>query len=107
MTTLAERVADLMTLRRPGPVNEDELLARKERGAKAEELMRNGALQDAFVKLEEAYVNLWRTTDPDEYEVRERAWTCSKVLEDLRTHLISTVRDGVVAQREIERTLRR
>lgn len=107
MTTFSEKVVSMMQLRTPRSVDEGKLLEQRERGAKAEALLRDEALQDAFKALDEAYNRIWRTTGPDEYETRERAWVSIKLLDDLRNHLLSTVRDGAAAQGIIEKTLRR
>jgi hypothetical protein len=105
--SLQAKVAELMQLRKPKELDEIENARRRERGAKAEALLRDEALQDAFKALDEAYTKIWRTSvDPEDVGTRERAWAFSKVLDDLRNHLLSVVRDGAVAQRELEKSLR-
>ena len=105
-SAFATKVSELMQLRTPRTYDEQALMAQRERGAKAEALLRDEALQDAFKDLDEAYQRIWRNTSPEDIEVRERAWTSLKLLDDLRNHLISTVRNGAVAQGIIEKALR-
>lgn len=107
MEGLSEKVRSLMRLRDPVPVNEEKLREARERGRQAEELLRNEALQRAFVQLDEGYQNIWRHTSPDDHETRERAWSQLRQLDDLRNLLISTVRNGAAAHGELERALRR
>ncbi len=105
--SLKDKVVDMMSLRTPRAVDGEKLVAARERGAKAEALLRDEALQGAFRQLDEAYQLMWRSTSPDDIDMRERAWVSLKVLDDVRNLLISTVRDGAVAQRELEKALRR
>ena len=102
-----DKVLEFMQLRKPRAVDETKLTERIEQGRQAEELLRNEALQRAFRQLDESYQSFWRNTSADDTETRERAWLTLKVLDDVRNILISTVREGAVAQRELEKALRR
>lgn len=104
--SLHAKVIELMQLRTPKHIDEEKSAAARERGARAEALLRDEALQDAFKQLDEAYTRIWRNTGGEDIDVRERAWTHLKALDDLRNHLLTVVRDGVVAQRELEKSLR-
>lgn len=106
MSTIAEKVADLMQLRKPRQIDEAQARQHRERGAKAEALLRDDAFTSAFREVAQVYESAWRNTAPLDVETRERAWVALRLLDDLRNQLISTVRDGVVAQREIEKSLR-
>ncbi len=105
--SLTAKVAEMMSLRTPRRVDGEKLQAARERGSKAEALLRDESLQGAFKALDEAYQAIWRNTAPDEHEVRERAWASLKVLDDVRNQLLSVVRNGAVAHAELEKTLRR
>lgn len=98
-----EKVMEFMQLRRPRSVDETKLVEQRENGRQAEELLRNEALQRAFTTLDESYQRIWRSTSAEDIDTRERAWLTLKVLDDVRNLLISTVRDGAVAQRELEK----
>jgi hypothetical protein len=105
--SLADKVADMMALRKPRALDETKNAEARERGAKAEALLRDEALQLAFRQLDEAYTTFWRNTSPEDVDTRERAWASLKVLDDVRNLLISTVQNGAAAQQELERALRR
>ena len=106
MSGFRDTVVDMMSLRTPKRVNEEQAQKAREKGAKADALLRDEAMQDAFKQLDETYTRIWRNTSGDDIDVRERAWTHLKVLDDLRNHLLTVVRDGAVAQRELEKALR-
>jgi hypothetical protein len=107
VSSLADKVADMMSLRKARTIDQTKLSEQRERGAKAEALLRDEALQLAFRQLDEGYQLIWRNTSPDDVETRERAWTSLKVLDDVRNLLISTVQNGAAAQQELEKALRR
>lgn len=84
-------------LRRPVEVDELELARAAERGARAEALLRDEELTDAFQHVESVYLNAWRTSGALDVDLRERSWTAVQLLSDLRNVLIQRVREGSVA----------
>jgi hypothetical protein len=93
-------------LRKTKEANAAELQAAVTRGARAEHLAADEALADAFEKVEGVYMNAWRSADPFDVETRERAWIATRLLTDIKEQILSTVREGVAAQKQIERALR-
>lgn len=84
-------------LRKPVEVDEFALARAAERAARAEALLRDEELQDAFFAVESVYVNAWRTSDALDVDLRERSWVAVQLLSDLKHALIQHVREGSVA----------
>jgi predicted metal-dependent hydrolase len=72
------------------------------RRARAEELMANELLQEAFATLEARYIEEWRVTQFRDTDARERLWQAVNVLRKVKDHLARVVSDGRLAQREID-----
>jgi len=88
---------------RPMPgAGEAKLNADLARRARAEALMQDEILQEAFVRLEERYIEEWRVSQFRDTDARERLWQAVNVLRKVRDHLGKTVADGKLAQREID-----
>ncbi len=81
-------------------IDEHKLAQAVQRQAKAEELMRNEMLQEAFTSIDAAYVEAWRSC-PDPV-VREQLFFGQGNLRKVREHLTRVVSTGKLAQREIE-----
>lgn len=96
----------LNLLRKPKEVDEVAIARAIERAARAEALAKDDAFTDALQKVEGFYTEAWRKSDALDIEARERAWVAIKLLEDIRASIIATVREGVVAQKQLEKTLR-
>ena len=72
------------------------------RRAAAEALLQNDILQEAFVRLEERYIEEWRVAQFRDTDARERLWQAVNVLRKVKDHLARLVADGKLAQREID-----
>ena len=79
----------------------DKLYAARDRGARAEALLKNELLQEAFRKLEDDYVAAWKNWPAADTAGRERLWQAVNVLGKLRDHLARMVADGKLAQRQL------
>jgi hypothetical protein len=77
------------------------------RRARAEALLQNELLQEAFARLEERYVEEWRSSETRDTDMRERLWQAVAVLRKVRDHLVRIVDDGKLAQREIDQLTER
>ncbi len=77
------------------------------RRARAEELLSNELLQEAFAALEARYGEEWRTTQFRDTDARERLWQAVNVLRKVKDHLAKIVSDGRLAQREIDQLIER
>ena len=72
------------------------------RRARAEELLGNELLQEAFAALEARYLEEWRVTQFRDTDARERLWQAVNVLRKVKDHLARIVSDGRLAQKEID-----
>jgi hypothetical protein len=82
-------------------MTEDKLQTSISRGARAEALIKNELLQEAFKKLEDDYVAAWKTWPAADAAGRERLWQAVNVLDKVKDHLARVVADGKVAQRQL------
>jgi hypothetical protein len=83
-------------------MSEHQLQRDKERGARAEALLRNELLAEAFATLDADYVKAWRATPIRDVDARERLFQAVQILGKLRGHLSAMVANGRLAQREID-----
>ncbi len=82
--------------------DESKLNAEAARGARAEILLRNELLQEAFTVLEARYVEEWRVTQFRDTDARERLWQAVNILRKVKDHLGATIANGKLAQRELD-----
>ena len=81
----------------------DELALNKasERGARAQRLLEDDLLVEAFETLDLEYSRAWRATAARDTDARERLWLAVQVVAKVRDHLIRVVNGGKLAQRQI------
>jgi hypothetical protein len=72
------------------------------RRSRAEALLQDELLQEAFLRLEGRYIEEWRVSQFRDTDARERLWQAVNILGKIRDHLAKIVRDGKLAQREID-----
>jgi hypothetical protein len=77
-----------------------------ERRARAEVLMRDKMLAEAFTALEAAYYEGWKNSKPAETAARERLWQAAQIVPIVRAHLALAIENGKVAQAEIDEVAR-
>jgi hypothetical protein len=82
--------------------DEHKLNADVARRARAQALMADELLQEAFARLEDRYIEEWRVTPFRDTDARERLWQAVNVLRKVQDHLAKIVSDGKLAQREID-----
>jgi hypothetical protein len=88
-------------------MSEDKLQAAVSRGARAEALLSNDLLQEAFTRLEQDYIEAWKISSARDTDGRERLWQAVNIVGKVRDHLVKVVNDGKLSQRhlnELERT---
>ena len=91
-------------------MTEDKLHESISRGARAEALLQNELLQEAFSRLEQDYIEAWRISPARDTDGRERLWQAVNIVGKVRDHLVKVVNDGKLAQRhlhELARGMRR
>jgi hypothetical protein len=88
-------------------MSEDKLQVSISLGARAEALIKNELLQEAFKKLEDDYVAAWKTWPAADAAGRERLWQAVNVLGKVKDHLSHIVSDGKLAQRQLSELIHR
>ena len=78
-----------------------------ERGARAQRLLEDNLLAEAFAMLDAEYTKAWRATAARDTDARERLWQAVNVLRKVKDHLTKIVSDGKLAQREIDQLAQR
>ena len=82
-------------------VEERDLNRRSEKGRRAEELMEDQVLQEAFDLLERQYVSEWQASNASERDKREAAYWGQVNIRALRQKLQEIIGGGQVAQHEL------
>lgn len=72
------------------------------RGVRAEELLHNELLAEAFTALEASYISAWRATAIDDSAGREKLFLAINIVGKVRDHLGSVVANGKLAQAELK-----
>ena len=72
------------------------------RAARAQELLDDELLSDAFGALEDSYVSAWRTTAIDDMAAREKLFLAINIVGKVRDHLAAAVANGKLAQTELK-----
>jgi hypothetical protein len=85
----------------------DKLQASISRAARAEALIKNELLQEAFKKLEDDYVAAWKTWPAADASGRERLWQAVNVLGKVKDHLARVAADGKLAQRQLSELIQK
>ncbi len=71
------------------------------RGNRAQRLLDDEMLIEAFAKLEHEYVAQWRNTEFRDQDARERLWWAARVVAKVREHLLIVAKNGQIAEREM------
>lgn len=82
--------------------DEDKLHKDAADGTRAKALLEDELLIGAFQKLEEAYVQRWRTTHLNDAQGREKLFIAINVVGKVQQHLASIVADGSVAKKQLD-----
>ena len=69
---------------------------------RAEDILGNELLSEAFTALEESYVSAWRATAIDDCADREKLFLAINIVGKVREHLASVVANGKLAQAELQ-----
>jgi hypothetical protein len=82
-------------------MSEDKLQAAISRGARAEALLNNDLLQEAFARLEQDYIEAWKISPARDTDGRERLWQAVNIVAKVRDHMVNVVNDGKLSQRHL------
>jgi hypothetical protein len=72
------------------------------KGARAEALLDNELLSEAFADLESSYTSAWRATAIDDVTAREKLFLAINIVGKVRDHLAAIVTNGKLAQAELK-----
>ena len=71
------------------------------RGSRAQTLLENDLLKDAFKYLSDEYVATWKLTTPKDAQAREQLWIAVNIIGKVQDHLTKFVVDGKIASRDL------
>jgi hypothetical protein len=71
------------------------------RAVRAQELLDNDLLTEAFATLEKGYVAAWRATTIDDAASREKLFLAINIVGKVRDHLMGVIANGRLAQAEL------
>lgn len=81
--------------------DEYKLRRQSERGIRADALLNNELLQEAFEKIESVLMDEWRSTNSEDGQRREDVWRSHKLLQNLKGYLKKVVTDGSAANKQL------
>ena len=85
-------------------IDEIKLGKKRHRGARAEELLGEGSLfREVMDKLYGEYIAAWKSTKVMQTAEREKLWQAIQILEIITDHLKLYVRDGRIANDDLQR----
>lgn len=79
-------------------MNEGKAREKVDRGIKAETLLRNELLQEAFDYLENEFTNAWKNSSVEDTQARERLYMLCQNLSAVKGYIQSAVEDGKLAK---------
>ena len=83
-------------------MNEGVLRESMRKGQKAELLLKNEILIEAFEKLEQEYLNIIKNSDIADVEIRENAYKLIRSLQLLQRHIETVVSTGKIALHQLD-----
>jgi hypothetical protein len=86
--------------------DEDSLNQAAAQAVRAQDLMDNELLSEAFVKLEESYTAAWRASTIEDVAAREKLFLAINIVGKVRDHLGAIVANGKLAQAELKELAR-
>src|SRR5271166_5293227 len=84
------------------PMTEGRLHEAASKAARAQELLDNELLAQAFESLEKNYIAAWRVTTIDDAAGREKLFLAINIVGKVRDHLASIVANGRLAEAELK-----
>jgi hypothetical protein len=83
-------------------VSEEALTKATAKANRAQKLLDDDLLSEAFTSLETAYIAAWRATTIEDISGREKLFLAINVVGKVRDHLNTVVRDGKLAAAELK-----
>ena len=69
-----------------------------DKATKAEALLNNPLMRDAFETLEKEFVSAWKESSIDDQQAREHIYPLLQALEALKGHFVKVLEDGKLAK---------
>lgn len=82
--------------------DENRLVQVATNAARAQELLDNELLSEAFTGLEDSYTAAWRASTIDDIAAREKLFLAINIVGKVRDHLTTVVTNGKLAQAELK-----
>lgn len=82
-------------------MDEIKLAQQKEKGAKADALLRSDVFNEAFTELRKELMDAWIITHINDDKGRERLWQAVNLLGKVREKLIKMAENGKIATKDI------
>ena len=82
-------------------MDEVKLTLQQGRGIRAEELLRNELLQEAFETLRADYINAWQITSAKDSQAREQLYLAVNILGKVKDHLKKVAINGQIASKDL------
>lgn len=76
------------------------------KAARAQELLDNKLLTEAFGDLEDSYTSAWRSTGIEDVAAREKLFLAINIVGKVRDHLTAVITNGKLAQAELKELAR-
>lgn len=83
-------------------MSEEALTKAAARSARAQKLLDDELLKEAFSALEAAYIGAWRATTIEDVSGREKLFLAINIVGKVRDHLNTVVTDGKLAAAELK-----
>lgn len=83
-------------------MSEDALTKAAAKATRAQKLLEDDLLAEAFAALETAYIAAWRATKIEDVSAREKLFLAINVVGKVRDHLNTVVADGKLAATELK-----
>lgn len=83
-------------------IDEDELSRAATKAVRAQNLLDNELLAEAFAALETSYTAAWRNTTIEDISAREKLFLAINIVGKVRDHLTAVVNNGKLAAAELK-----
>jgi hypothetical protein len=81
---------------------DEQLRAEVSRGQRADVLVNDPLIAEAFGLLEAGYFEGWKTSDWRDTDGRERLWQAAQIIGKVKEHLLSVAQTGKMAAAQVE-----
>jgi hypothetical protein len=83
-------------------MSDDKLRTDAVKGSRADALLNDETLTEAFASIEREYVEFWKATPARDTDARERLWQAVQIIGKARAHLAQVAASGKLAHAELE-----